>query len=144
MRSKDHRLLISVVISSSLTLGAISASYADRFIAAGGNMGGYYQAYFVSKEDLRLGESWIANIKKIGNDGTVSVREYIVNCNNTMPHVVTPFETTFEIDLYTDPPSATQLEHEIWYAVCVGNFGVFSYDEADNLIENESLAKQKK
>lgn len=128
-QSALKRLMLGCLVAVLMASGSAAES---RLFSSGGGMGSYYHSFLTSSEAAGLNENRFATVRTITNSGETSEGEWVVNCNEQYPQVVTPDDRNIELSLAEDPPSATQMPHELWWAVCRREFSKFSYDISES------------
>lgn len=120
--------MVGVVRWVFLSLCMISsvAQAKPRLFSSGGGMGGYYHSFLLKNESTGLNENQMATVRTVNNSGRVTDAEWVVNCNENFPQVVRPSGQSIALTLTDPPPSATQTDHELWWAVCRKVFEKYS------------------
>ncbi len=118
-RLASRMVLLKSVVVSILSQGASAAE--TRLFSKGGD-GQTFDALLIDSEPSGLEQNRIARVRFKSLSGKASTAEWIVNCNYTMPQVVSPKGINYPVDTEKTPATDTRFRYQLWWAVCRGEF----------------------
>lgn len=88
---------------------------------------GNYREFFLQDVELAgIEDNRIATVVGSDNRGRHETSEFVVNCNDTMPQVLSPDAVTSKIDIRSEPSNADRMIWQLWFAACRKEYGKLS------------------
>lgn len=125
-------LIFKALVLLFVLIGSVEA--APRIFSAGGSKGLYYEVFLLYSEPTELHDNHFAVVRWIDNTGEVWDGEWIVNCNEGNPQVLSPSNKTVYIDTLSEPGNATRGSYDLWWTICRNQYMKFSDRTPDRLL----------
>ena len=110
---------------AALVVSAAYPAFAQSF-ALEGRSGNYREFFLQTVEPAGIEDNRIATVIGSDNRGRHETSEFVVNCNDTMPQVLSPDDVTIKIDIRSEPSNADRMIWQLWFAACRKEFGKLS------------------
>lgn len=110
---------------AALLLSGTYPAFAQSF-ALEGRSGNYAEFFLQTVEHAGIEDNRIATVIGSDNRGKRDTSEFVVNCNDTMPQVLSPDDVTSKIDIRSEPSNADRMIWQLWFAACRKEFGKLS------------------
>ncbi|MBJ6134650.1 hypothetical protein JAU75_17550 [Ochrobactrum sp. Q0168] len=104
----------------------ITGSAHAQFFSSGGRSGYASELFLQKVEKAGIEDNYIATVITYDNRAQKKTSDFVVNCNQYMPQVLTSDNINHSIDIKNDPSSAGKTIWELWHAVCKKDFAKIS------------------
>ncbi|MEN5275681.1 hypothetical protein ABE527_01900 [Brucella sp. TWI432] len=110
---------------ATLLVSSAYPAFAQSF-ALEGRSGNYSEFFLQAVEPSGIEDNRMATVVGSDNRGRHETTEFVVNCNDTMPQVLSPDDVTRKIDIRSEPSNADRMIWQLWFAACRKEFGKLS------------------
>jgi hypothetical protein len=115
----SHTSVAASAFAALFLLSAAAVAAEPKLFSRAG-YGQKFDAYLVSKESTGLGKNHFANVRFVSQGKKSSTAEWIVNCNQGFPQVVSPSNINTFLKVKERPAAKDRFKYELWFAVCEG------------------------
>ena len=125
----------------SVGLVAASVSFSEtahaQYFSYGGRAGDVSEFFLQSVKPTGVGDNRFVKVIDSNNKGQKKRKDFVVNCNDSMPQILDSDNVNVKIDIKNYPSNATMMYWDLWHAACHKDFAKSSkrQEVRDNLVK---------